>query len=317
MLTLVPKKPHHKMVFTPGQYAAIGFREGVRPTPMRCFSITSTPDSGVLQFGMRVRGDFTRAATRLKPGDPVRVQGPFGDFTLDLTYDKRIVMLASGIGITPFIGKLRYLAEKQLPLPVTLLVSNRSATDIPFYEELLSLARQNPYLRLYFFCGNANRSVPNMVQGTITDLHIRHLCSGSNRGSTYFICGSKNFSKRMQTALRQNLVHETRIVKESFTQISSVKIGESGWSVRSLTYGTTAVSLLLMSGFIMTLDLGRVVPRLMHNQAAASSVQQTNGASSVGSQSSGSSNTNVSPNTGLQTTPAPTNYYQPPVSTVS
>jgi len=37
LLTLVPKGRHKQLVFTAGQYAAISFLRGGRPTPMRCF----------------------------------------------------------------------------------------------------------------------------------------------------------------------------------------------------------------------------------------------------------------------------------------
>jgi ferredoxin-NADP reductase len=165
LLTLIPKQQGRRLNFQAGQYAAIGFTRRGRPTPMRCFSIVSSPSDDALQFAMRVRGNFTQVAATLAAGDDVYVQGPFGDFTIDPVYDQRVVMLAGGIGITPFLSMIRDLTERHIALPITLLFSNRSAHSIPFMDQLQTLARQNPYLHVQFFGDGAS--------GRVTERHVR------------------------------------------------------------------------------------------------------------------------------------------------
>jgi len=296
---------------------------------MRSFSIISTPSSGLLQFGMRVKGNFTQAAARLRVGDAVIVQGPFGEFTIDFEYDRRIVMLASGIGVTPFMGMLRHLTERQIKLPVTLLYSNHSIVNAPFREELQELAQHNPYLNIQFYCGDAATNTSDVVRGTITDAHVRQLTGAGYAGSTYFICGPENFGRHMHAALLRNKVHETQIISESFTQAGTVKMGWSGMSIRSLTYGLAAASFVLVSGFIMALDLSRAVPRLASAQSAATTrSKQTTTQSNTSDNSSSASNTSDSSAPSASTTTTPNqsyqqsqpsyqNYYQPPMSSVS
>ncbi|HSX31017.1 MAG TPA: FAD-dependent oxidoreductase [Candidatus Saccharimonadales bacterium] len=317
VLTLAPKTVRDHMSFVPGQYAAISFWRSGRPTPMRCFSIASTSLSGVLQFAMRVRGGFTHAVAELRAGDAVRVQGPFGDFTIDPEHDTRVVMLAGGIGITPFMSMLRDATERSARLPITLLYSNRSCSSIPFYEELRSLEQRNPHLRLRFYSQDADGGVQDMVPGNITDHDIWELLRGSHAGSTYFICGPTGFSNNLKRMLVDGGVHESRVVSEAFTQASPLA-SANGADLRRLTYGFAAASLLIMVSLVMVLDLSRSVPKLAAAQAAVqrTTPQNNDNASTTTNTTTGASTTPS------QTTPAPSyqptySYYQAPMSSVS
>jgi ferredoxin-NADP reductase len=319
LLTLVPKHKRYQISFEPGQYATIGFTSGFRPTPMRCFSIVSTPTSGVLQFAMRIRGNFTQAAARLHPGSVVRVQGPFGDFTINPEYDQNIVMLAGGIGITPFLSMLRDATDRQLKLPVTLWYSNRSSTSVPFHAQLKRLAEQNPYLHIRFF--------NNDIEGKVTEAHLQQLQSNTSSNTTFFVCGPRGFSEHVQSALRAGGVHDSRVISESFAQSSSLSSFSTRFSINSLTYGLSAGALVLLTGTIMLLDIRQNLPKLTAAQVTSPS-QSTSSDNTVPNTSSNSDNDNSASNsssgdssstnssTPTQTQPSYNNY-QSPVSSVS
>jgi len=320
LLTLAPEKQRSQLRFEPGQYATIGFTRGGRPTPMRCFSIVSTPASDVLQFAMRVRGNFTQVAAGLQPGDKAYVRGPFGDFTIDTEHDHSVVMLAGGIGITPFLSMIRDLTERRIALPVTLLFSNRSATSVPFKGQLQALVKQNPYLQTQFFSDDTS--------GKITTQHIHELTTVDRGNTIYFICGPKRFTESMQSTLNSEGIDDSRVICESFAQTASVTVG-SGWPIRSLTYGLTTGALVLATGFIMALDLSRSVPRLASAQASIqthhTTATSTDTGTSASNGDSSSSNNSGSTSTQMpatatsptQNTQQTTTNYQPPISSVS
>ena len=316
LLTLAPVD--RALQFEAGQYAAISFKRNGRPTPMRCFSIISTPGSGVLQFAMRVRGRFTGTAAALQHGDIVQVQGPFGEFTVDPEYDRRVVMLAGGIGITPYLSILRDLTERHIALPVNLLFANRSAASTPFADQLHLLAQQNPYLDVRFFT--------NDTTGNINAEHIRQQTAPDTGDTTYFICGPKHFTAGMRSLLVHEGVHESRIVIESFAQSSGVTLGR-GWSVPKLTYAFSATTFALAVGAVMALDLSRAVPKARAQAAPTSNTvtqapasNSTSGSSSSSPTATAQTQTTAPTPTTTPTTAQPnqTYYnYQPPVSTVS
>jgi ferredoxin-NADP reductase len=312
LLTLSPKHQIRHMRFEPGQYAALAFTRGARPTPMRCFSIVSTPQGKVLQFAMRVRGNFTQTATRLQPGHSVYVKGPFGDFTINPEFDRQVVMLASGIGITPFLSMIRDATERRSGVPMTLLFSNRSKDNVPFQAQLQTLENQNPSLQVQLFAGDTT--------GKISEQHLTQLPDTRKNGTTFFICGSKNFAQEMQAALRSAGVHESRVISESFAQISSVTIGDRGLSIQTLTYGLTAASIVLITGFIMALDLQQHLAKFASAQTTSPSSSQNSGSSSSSPSSTNSSNSGTSSNSSTSTTQndvPSTSTYQAPVSSQS
>lgn len=111
----------------PGQFLLASFdrREGPHP-----FTIASAwADDGRLRLLVKPLGDYTRGlGERLRPGQPVTLEGPYGGF--DFADDApRQFWIAGGIGITPFLARLEWLARRGgSPQPVELLycVSQRA-----------------------------------------------------------------------------------------------------------------------------------------------------------------------------------------------
>jgi glycine betaine catabolism B len=75
------------------------------------FTLASAPQEGSVIIGtsLRSQSSFKRKLAALTPGDRVAAHGPLMNFTLDGA-GTDVVMLAQGIGITPFRAMLRHLA---------------------------------------------------------------------------------------------------------------------------------------------------------------------------------------------------------------
>ncbi len=63
------------------------------------------------------------------------------------TVSRPAVLLAGGIGITPFVSMLRQAARDRLPHKLFLFYSNRRPEDAAFLDELIELQRRNPNYR--------------------------------------------------------------------------------------------------------------------------------------------------------------------------
>lgn len=93
-----------------GQFAFITFHrsEGHHP-----FTLASTwnPQTRRVTFITKALGDYTeRLPEALKEGTPVTVEGPYGRFTFDDTRPRQI-WIGGGIGITPFIARMKQLGQ--------------------------------------------------------------------------------------------------------------------------------------------------------------------------------------------------------------
>src|SRR5258708_15483347 len=110
---------------------------------VRCYSICSSPlKTDYVEITPKrtqngYASDFLNE--RALPGLVVRASGPAGKFYFDEKVDKDIVLIAAGTGITPMIAMLRYMKERALDGPVTLIYCVRTSRDIILRDELTRL----------------------------------------------------------------------------------------------------------------------------------------------------------------------------------
>ncbi len=206
--------------FKPGQYVMVSFRnERGKMESRHSFSIASSPmDKHSFRLGIKVTGRFTGGLASLKAGDEVYVIGPYGKFVFREQVHHDLVMIAGGIGITPFISILNYAAEKKLSNKLSLMYSNRLLADTAFYNEIRELALRNPNFRPRFFVTNEKLDTlePDVREGRISSAAIRDFV-GDVRGKTFFVCGPKPFMDAMKASLISLGADEAQIENEEFS----------------------------------------------------------------------------------------------------
>jgi len=184
----------------------------------RTFSIASAPHEDSLQFATRLRDTaFKRVLGALAAGAPVKLRGPMGTFTLPEDPARPVVMLAGGIGITPFMSMLRHAEHAKRPGSRTLLYSNRRPEDAPFIDELTALAARDPRLKLVATMNEMEKSArPWSGERAMLDAAFleRHL----ERGATpiYYIAGPPGLVAAMGKLLRAAAVPEADIRTDEF-----------------------------------------------------------------------------------------------------
>ena len=100
--------------FSAGQFASVTF-EGCPP---RDYSMANVPGDPMLEFHVRrTEGGATSAhvAEKLKLGDSVRVEGPFGASYLRETHRGPIIAVAGGSGMAPLKSIVERALQKELP----------------------------------------------------------------------------------------------------------------------------------------------------------------------------------------------------------
>src|SRR5208282_3666232 len=84
----------------------------------------------------------------VKEGDLLTIAAPGGRFTFTGAETNSVVLLAAGVGITPLMSILRYLADQNWSGQVHMVYSCKTARDIIFREELEAIERHFPNLHL-------------------------------------------------------------------------------------------------------------------------------------------------------------------------
>lgn len=134
-------KSAHPVSFQPGQYMELSLplrRQDLRGE-RRMFSITSVPNTNEVTFGVKYSipsSAFKEALRSLKPRDAVSVATISGDFVLPRDTSQKIVLVAGGIGVTPFISQLKTYVAQEQARDIVLIYAVRSMSELAYRDEL-------------------------------------------------------------------------------------------------------------------------------------------------------------------------------------
>lgn len=182
------------------------------------FSLVSAPGEGRLTIATRMRDSpYKRALGTLASGAPVRIEGPFGSLTLHNDRARPAVLLAGGIGITPFMSILRQAARDRLPQPLLLLYSNRRPEDSAFLAELQTLAEQNRHFRLAATMTQMSKSSQPWAgrSGAIDEALLRPI-AGDFKAAIYYLAGPPAMVESLRLHLNRVGVDDDDIRSEEF-----------------------------------------------------------------------------------------------------
>lgn len=187
----------------PGQFAFITFdrHEGAHP-----FSITSAwLNDGKLSFLIKVLGDYTSTiSSKVKVGDYVLIEGPYGRFNFESNANKQI-WIGGGIGITPFIARMKALAISSDGRQIDLF---HSTSDID--EAALDLLKED--------ANSANVCLHVSIDsrdGHLTGEILRAKIPNWKAADIWF-CGSMAFGKAIRSDLIEHGLYENKFHQELY-----------------------------------------------------------------------------------------------------
>lgn len=193
-------------VHQPGQYAFLRFAHDQEPHP---FTIASSGDSPqTLRFAIKSLGDFTaELANRLQVGQPVTIEGPYGEFRFDAPGTRQI-WVAGGIGITPFLARLDYLAARGgRDQPIDFWYATRSDQPTSFPQSLEQLCQQ---------CGVTFHHLDSSRQAYLTAATL-HEAVGSFAAVSIWFCGPSAFANCLLNGLAVYGFDKRHFHYDSFT----------------------------------------------------------------------------------------------------
>ena len=149
-------------------------------------------------------------------GDKIKIKGPYGNFLFQNDFSKTAIMIAGGIGITPFRGMIKYATDKKLPAKIKLLYSSKAQDEIAFFKELEELKKINKNLEIkYTLTSDNNNGEWNGSTGRINEKVIKDNIDINN--SIFYICGTPSMVEDMIAILKNIGIKEEDIRYEKFT----------------------------------------------------------------------------------------------------
>jgi ferredoxin-NADP reductase len=138
-------RAHSRLFFVPGQYLELEVphhHPDARGT-RREFSIASAPaELPTLRVAFREgtstapQSSYKRALAEVTAGSELAVTGVWGDFVLPKRVGAPVLMVAAGIGITPFVSQLRQARLKEEDRDIVLVYVASDTSELAYRDEL-------------------------------------------------------------------------------------------------------------------------------------------------------------------------------------
>lgn len=196
-----------------GQFIYIQGKTGEESHP---YTVSNYKEnSGEITITIKNLGKYSNRLHNVKKGDIVYLDGPYGVFTQNLDYStKPIVLIAGGIGITPFMRLINQEKTKQ----INLFYGNKSEEDIAFKKDIEKIESKNENFKLVHVLNEIDEdSNWKGETGFISvDLMKKYLTKDLT-SYTYLICGPLPMMLAIEKQLLDNGVDASEIDYERFS----------------------------------------------------------------------------------------------------
>ena len=189
----------------------------------RTFSIASAPDDPQLLFATRLRDTaFKRILESAPLGAALRMEGPFGNLTLHNNASRPAILIAGGIGITPFRSIVRRAAHEKLPHRILLFYANKSTESAAFLEEFEAIRKDNPNFTFIPTMGNPSPSWHGETGRISAEMLIRHLNSTASpnvhvASPIYYVAGPPAMVTGIRSVLSNAGIDDDDVRSEEFS----------------------------------------------------------------------------------------------------
>lgn len=209
------------MAHKPGQYLTFWFDIPDHAPVKRNYSISAAPNGETYRISVKREPqglasgwlhDAAAVGTRLK------VAAPAGEFFLDETSERPVVLLSGGVGLTPMVAMLEALAASGRTVPVHYIHGTNDRTTHAMRDHVRALAANACSVRVTDF---HQSPLPDEVAGSdfdiagiITDEWL--VANTPVADADYYICGPRPFLRHAVAALSLAGVSANRIHYEFF-----------------------------------------------------------------------------------------------------
>lgn len=221
--------------FEPGQHLPIKvLLDGQDAASIRTYSVSSAPSDEFLRISVKRDGSVSsHLHDRVRALDLIEARAPQGDFTVDATERRPLVLLAAGVGVTPLLSMLREVVYQGKRIsrmrPTWVVQSSRTVEDLAFREEIDALAaRAGDKVKVLRVVSQPPLEAAAQGYDHAGRIDIALLKSLLPLDDyDFYLCGPGSFTQALYDGLRKMRIPDDRIHAETFgpsTLIRDVEI---------------------------------------------------------------------------------------------
>lgn len=147
-------KPTRKFVYAPGQYMEWTYQHPHTDSRgnRRYFTLASSPTEETIRIGVKFYehgSSYKNSLQHMKDTEIVMAGQISGDFLLPSDSSQKLVLIAGGIGITPFRSMIKYLIDTGQKRDIVILFSNKVEKDI-VYKDIFDEAEKSLGIKTFY-----------------------------------------------------------------------------------------------------------------------------------------------------------------------
>jgi ferredoxin-NADP reductase len=150
---------------------------------------------------------FKKSLMALSVSAQVQIDSVGGHTVLPSDINQKVVLIAGGIGIAPFMSILRFIKEKSLPYEISLIYVNKDRETAVFLDEIESYSKENKLFKFFPVFSETKTINPDLIKDNLSEL--------SNK--IYYITGEQTFVIQVFKLLKELGVEAKNISMEIFT----------------------------------------------------------------------------------------------------
>ncbi len=202
-----------KINFIPGQFMEVIF-DAQDKQLRHSLSFSSSPTKEYIEFTKRITSSrFSQKLLELKERDKVLFRLPLGNCVYKYEY-KSLGFIIGGIGITPVISILEYLADKGPKKDCFLIYTNKNEEEIAFRKELKDWTKHLPLKVLYLI--EDDRPSSENVQVGLINASLLSQYKEDLKQRINFVFGPPRMVTAVADLLKELGIPEERIEMEKF-----------------------------------------------------------------------------------------------------
>jgi ferredoxin-NADP reductase/predicted pyridoxine 5'-phosphate oxidase superfamily flavin-nucleotide-binding protein len=225
--TLVPASNATPLPFEAGQFLTLRVTPPGTDSPVcRTYTVSSAPNDEHYRLSVKREPDglvSNHLHDSLQAGDEVEIKAPRGNFTLDTSHSRPLVLLAGGVGITPMMSMAQDIANRTAATgqrrEVTIFHSAQDSQQRAFADDFRRLAKNSDGAIRYF--SYIDRALPGDREGIDYD-GTGYITADDLRRALplddydFYLCGPPAFMQSIYNLLRELGVRDLRIHAEAF-----------------------------------------------------------------------------------------------------
>lgn len=188
-------------------------KRGVR----RYFTISSSPtEESILlttKFASNRSSTFKQALKELVAGDEIVAANLEGDFVLPVDQKRPLVMIAGGIGITPFRAMAKFLIDSNQERDVILLYSVKTRAEI-VYDDIFQQAEKLGWRTCYVLTDEKPAVWPGRT-GFIDERLIKEEVADWQK-RTFYVSGPEPMVEAFEKMLAKMGIKDSQIMRDFF-----------------------------------------------------------------------------------------------------